>query len=162
MAEMEAEKKKRAEEDEIVRARKELLSSLFDTDSGKSQWEKDKEALRQNALAREDAKAEPKQKVKPDQTAEKQKVGANEKSADKNVEDKSGASAPLGNLVANTQEKLHNKQQQLLQEQRADTAKSDDQNKAPLQQPPPDHAAAVAAANMARQGSGSQEDTKAL
>jgi mannan polymerase II complex ANP1 subunit len=183
MAEMDKEKKKLEEEADATKSRDESLNSQFDVAAGKSQWEKDKESLRQNALAREDAKAEkspPKPDVKPDQAAEKPEVGPNEDPGGKPVENSSGgddgkseaakkvapaafvaANAPLGNLVAKTQEKLQHRQQQQRQQRQGGSVNPSDQNQA-APELPPDHAAAVAAANMARQESGGQEDAKGL
>lgn len=180
MAEMDKEKKKLADEADAAKAREE---SPFEVTTGKSQWDKDKEALRQNALAREEAKAPAvvtKPDVKSDPVAEKQEIRPVEGPAEKNVKGKSGAendkskasqkiapaafvaaNAPLGNWVAKTQEKLQNKQQQQLQKQQVDSSNANDQDKASLQ-PAPDHAAAVAAANVARQGSDSREVTNGL
>jgi mannan polymerase II complex ANP1 subunit len=53
MEEMEQERKQREREDEARRSRREKISDQFDVPAGKSQWEKDKEALRQEALAKE-------------------------------------------------------------------------------------------------------------
>jgi mannan polymerase II complex ANP1 subunit len=181
MEQMEEERKKLAEEAESTKAKQDLLTSQFDVESGKSQWEKDKEALRLAALKGEETKVEKtagtkdidtgnKLAGKQDGTADKSAPKAFDNQAARNMGKAAGdqspppappavaANQPFGDMLTNTQDRLKKKQQQYQQQQAGSPGPAGNR---PAPQPVPDAAAAVAAGNNMAQkhdGSGARKE----